>query len=288
MVVNVSQVKHISPFRYPGGKTWLVPWMRSLLQATGGVDTFVEPFLGGGSVGLMAVSESLCRRAVFCEADDSVACVWQALLGEPSVVEDLCGRIAAMVVTSETVAEALAVHEAGLAGRAFQVLLRNRTQRGGIMAPGAGAIKKGDGGKGIAARWYPETLVKRIRMVHGMRERITFVHGDALDVLGGFLKIRDAFAFIDPPYTAGGKRAGARLYAHSQVDHAALFALAARLPGWLAMTYDDCAEVRSLAGAQGLAVASVAMKNTHHRVMQEAVVLNARTQALLADAAARA
>ena len=33
----------------------------------------------------------------------------------------------------------------------------------------------------------------------------------------------DTVFFIDPPYTAGGKRAGARLYAHNELDHALLF-----------------------------------------------------------------
>lgn len=274
MVVNVSQVKHISPFRYPGGKTWLVPWMRDALRATGGVETFVEPFLGGGSVGLMAVHEGLCQKAVFCEADPAVASVWEAMLGDTVVVDDLCNRISRIAVTPESVSAALAAAEPGLAGRAFQVLLRNRTQRGGILAPGAGAIKKGDGGKGIAARWYPETLVRRIRLIHGLRDRIEFMQGDALALLPRFLKDVGAFCFIDPPYTAGGKRAGARLYAHSQVDHAALFEIAGRLPGWAVMTYDDCAEVRSLARGAGMRVTSVAMKNTHHTLMQEALVLN--------------
>jgi len=30
-VTNVAQVKHLSPFRYPGGKTWLVPETRKWL-----------------------------------------------------------------------------------------------------------------------------------------------------------------------------------------------------------------------------------------------------------------
>lgn len=42
--VNVSKVKQLSPFRYPGGKTWLVPeivrWIRSLDFRP---SVFVEP-----------------------------------------------------------------------------------------------------------------------------------------------------------------------------------------------------------------------------------------------------
>ena len=50
-LVNVAQVPQRSPFRYPGGKTWLVPhvraWLRSLPKKP---QVFVEPFAGGGII----------------------------------------------------------------------------------------------------------------------------------------------------------------------------------------------------------------------------------------------
>ncbi len=58
-VVNVASVPHRSLFRYPGGKTWLVPhirrWLVSLPQKPA---EFVEPFAGGGIVGLSVVFDS--------------------------------------------------------------------------------------------------------------------------------------------------------------------------------------------------------------------------------------
>ncbi len=42
--------------------------------------------------------------------------------------------------------------------------------------------------------------------------------------------------FIDPPYTAAGKKAGTRLYTRYQVDHEKLFALAASVRGDFLMT----------------------------------------------------
>jgi DNA adenine methylase len=36
-------------------------------------------------------------------------------------------------------------------------------------------------------------------------------------------KDKDAVFFIDSPYTAGGKRAGSRLYTHFEVDHEKTF-----------------------------------------------------------------
>lgn len=50
---NVTQVRLLSPFRYPGGKTWLVPEIRRwLLAARTRPSVFVEPFAGGAIAGL--------------------------------------------------------------------------------------------------------------------------------------------------------------------------------------------------------------------------------------------
>ena len=78
--------------------------------------------------------------------------------------------------------------------------------------------------------------------------------------------------FIDPPYSAGGKRAGKRLYAHNQLDHERLFKLAGALAGHFLMTYDDAPEVRDMARRHGFEVRTVPMKNTHHEKMRELLV----------------
>jgi hypothetical protein len=64
-VVNVASVPQRSPFRYPGGKTWLIPrvrqWLRSLeIRPT----VLVEPFAGGGIVGLTTAFEELAAHVV--------------------------------------------------------------------------------------------------------------------------------------------------------------------------------------------------------------------------------
>jgi len=57
--VNVASVPQLSPFRYPGGKTWFVPYMRRWLLpairqkynlAPIHPNLLIEPFLGGGSI----------------------------------------------------------------------------------------------------------------------------------------------------------------------------------------------------------------------------------------------
>ena len=79
--VNVSSVPQRSPFRYPGGKTWLVPlfrrWMFSLPNQP---KVLVEPFAGGGIISLTAVFEHLADSVIMVELDDQIAAVWQTIL----------------------------------------------------------------------------------------------------------------------------------------------------------------------------------------------------------------
>ena len=270
-IVNVASVPQRSPFRYPGGKTWLVPKLRRWLgSAPARPAVFVEPFAGGATCSLTAAFERLAEEVVMVELDESVAAVWETVLGGGA--EDLARRILSFRLTGDTVREELAREPADAGERAFQTVLRNRVNRGGILAPGAGLIKEGENGKGLRSRWYPETLARRIRDIDRVKDRITFVKGDGLEVMRRYAGRADAVFLVDPPYTAGGKSAGARLYAHNALDHGALFSLCGTVRGDFLMTYDNAAEVRGLAERHGFDTEAVAMKNTHHAEMNELLI----------------
>jgi len=98
------------------------------------------------------------------------------------------------------------------------------------------------------------------------------IEGDAIEVLTSHKNAANAIFFIDPPYTASGKRAGSRFYRHCDLDHSALFELTASLNGEFLMTYDDAEGVRELATHSKLDIELVAMKNTHHAKMTELLI----------------
>ena len=268
--INVAQVSQLSPFRYPGGKTWLVPTIRELILALIKKPRhFIEPFAGGGIVGLSVAAEKLADHVVLAELDDGVAAVWEAILTSPKI---LCERILKFNLTQDSARRILEERENGIQQLAFQTILRNRVQHGGILAPGASLIKKGENGKGISSRWYPQTLVKRIELIYLMRNKIRFVHGDGFDVIRTYQDNPNAFFFIDPPYTAGSKKAGKRLYLHNTIDHEYLFQLMSKVKGDFVMTYDNSDNVCKLARKFHFNVTLIPMKNTHHQIMQELLI----------------
>lgn len=102
--------------------------------------------------------------------------------------------------------------------------------------------------------------------------RIKFRQEDGLKVIQELSSRQDAVFFIDPPYTAGGKRAGKRLYRHCDLDHEQLFSLCKSLKGDFLMTYDNADEVRVMARRHGFQMRLIPMTNTHHATMEELVV----------------
>jgi len=87
-VVNVASVPQRSPFRYPGGKTWLVPRVRQWLASLPVKPAkFIEPFAGGAIVGITVAFEQLAELVILVERDEQVAAVWQTIINtkvEPS------------------------------------------------------------------------------------------------------------------------------------------------------------------------------------------------------------
>jgi len=269
--VNVASVPQLSPFRYPGGKTWFVPCFRQwMLAQPARPQALVEPFAGGGIISLTAAMESLCDEVVMVELDAQVAAVWQAILSRDA--EWLANRIVHFDMNLENARRILEQDFKETRDIAFQTIVKNRTVHGGILAAGSGFLKNGEGGRGILSRWYPQTLARRIRQIQLVQDKITFLHEDAFDVLERY-KTQDAMFFIDPPYSMpGGKSAGSRLYAYWQIDHERLFDICDELIGQFILTYDNAAEVVEMAMRHGFQFKQIAMKNTHHAEMSELAV----------------
>jgi len=257
-VINVASVPHRSPFRYPGGKTWLVPYVRKWIQSLPHRPLeFVEPFAGGGIVGLSVFFDGLAQKLRLIEIDPDVASVWKTILSVQG--ERLASEILSFQLTQASVRLCLSKSPLNQFDRAFQTILRNRVQRGGIMAPGASLMKMGENGRGLASRWYPETLARRILAICEKKHLIRFDEGDGVQFIRENRERGDLAMFIDPPYTVAGRR----LYLHSQVKHEELFLEVSKFRGDFLMTYDDTRPIRLLASRHGFDSQKIPMKNTH-------------------------
>ena len=263
-VVNVSSVPKRSPFRYAGGKTWLIPTIRKWLRVNSQAH-LIEPFCGGGIVSLSMAAENRVRLSTMIEKDDDVAAAWQTIFNHH---EWLVDRILRFELTKENVDAIVASIPTSTCEHGFQTIVRNRTNHGGILAKGAGTIKKGENGKGLSSRWYPETLAKRITGISAYRDRLEFIKGDAFDYMNETYDRPDTYFFIDPPYTVAGKR----LYTLSDVDHEEIFRRVSDFRCHYLLTYDNSDYIRSLAGKYHLKWRSIPMQTTHLVTKEEILI----------------
>ncbi len=272
-IVNVASVPQRSPFRYPGGKTWLVPRIRQWLNSLHFRPTrFIEPFAGGAIVGLTVAFEQLADVVMLVEKDEQVASVWETIIETDGGAEWLANQISSFDLSMESATALLSKSPRIIKQKAFQTIIQNRISHGGILAPGAGVLRNGEKGKGILSRWYPETLRRRILDIGEIKNRLRFERDDGLRFVKKYARHKNTVFFIDPPYTVSTKKAGSRLYKYHEVDHEELFRLASKIRGDFLMTYDDAEEVRALAAKYRFETRLVAMNNTHHAAMTELLI----------------
>ena len=178
------------------------------------------------------------------------------------------------------------VEEPALASDRFEVgfaaFFLNRTNRSGILqgaAPIGGYEQEGDWK--LDARFYRDTLLKRVEWLGKQKDRITVSRLDGLEFLQRMARRCGAdqtLSFIDPPYVA----AGSRLYLNAmrETDHRSLaeYLTSGALRHWM-VTYDDCSYVRQLYRTAVVSTLSVRYTLQRRRSDTE-VLITPRTLAL--------
>ena len=241
VMANPSRLKkRISPLRYPGGKSKIAQWLLMQTQPWQ-MNSFVEVFAGGASVGLSLLDAGRIQKLVLNDADPNVYAFWKTVLYAPDSliqkIEETVPDREAFFSAKECLMEDITDPE-----RAWCFFLINRTAFSGIQM--ANPMKD------IASRWNPMNLTKRIKRIASMKDRISLYNMDACDFLEQYAYwTENTTLFIDPPYYGQGKR----LYPHAyDIDDHELFAdmVNSLYTGFggpdIIITYDDCREIENL------------------------------------------
>lgn len=276
--MKLSRRKHrfhpslaLSPLRYPGGKSWLIPQVEKWLESIGsnGRYRFIEPFAGGANVGLTMLEQGKIGALTIVEIDKRIDAFWKLTLRDP---DWLMKAIRAFVPTRENLIQCLSSTPKGYRKLGFQTLLKNRTARAGVIAGRAGILNRGERNRGPFSRWYPDTLIKRIERIKNLRTRITLIEGDGLRLLRCRRNRKNDIYFIDPPYSRSTNGAGRRLYSHYEIAHEELLRASKHLTGQFLLTYDDDRVIEKLAKTHKLSIKKIRMRNSHHATKKELLI----------------
>lgn len=237
---------HVSPLRYPGGKTCLVPLFEKVIKDNSLSNvTYIEPYAGGAGAALALLYSGKVGRIVINDLDPAIHAFWRA------ATESSDAFITKMHSTPVNIKEwqkQQAIYKdknAEVFDRGFATFYLNRTNVSGIIGGGPiGGLNQGGKYK-ISARFNKKTLAKRLEQLALYADRISVTNEDGVKLIKKYLNRKDAFIYLDPPYF----EKGSSLYMNSYEgpDHSRLSGVLNDNPDsfWL-LTYDNKRQIKSL------------------------------------------
>lgn len=216
-------MEFLSPLRYPGGKARVADFIQCLIKENALLDgTYVEPYVGGGSVALSLLFNEYVSDIYINDKDISIYAFWYSVLNKTDGLCQLIKDTPIDIATWLKQKELQHNKESGdvdLLNLGFSTFFLNRTNRSGILNAGVIGGYDQTGTYKIDARFNKEDLIKRIQRIANYAERIHLTNDDAVDLMQ---RLKDklpknTLLYLDPPYYIKGK--GLYLNHYNDSDH---------------------------------------------------------------------
>ena len=240
----------VTPLRYPGGKTWLIPYVKDFLKFHSiQPGTVIEPFAGSASVSIGLLRSGMADKAVLCENDPMIISFWKSALYNSKEFTELIKNLDVSMDTWNEFKKYLANDastkyndlELGLA-----FLFYNRTNYSGIINAGPIGGRRQLSKYNIKCRFNQERIIKKVNQLSSLSDRIEIIQGEGREYIRKFTDNQEEniFIYVDPPYYNAGRVLYRKFFANE--DHVELGEILTHinLP-WLA-SYDDANFIREL------------------------------------------
>lgn len=194
---------HVSPLRYPGGKSLLANFVADVLDRLPGVKHYMEPFAGGAAVALRLLYEGQVSSVTIGDSDPAVAAFWRCAVQRTDELIERVIECEVNIDTWHTQYQTLTNPEpANILDLGFATFFLNRTNRSGILrARPIGGLRQ-EGQWRLDCRFNKDDLVKRLRKIAEHSSQIDIFEGEAIDLLTRTSDDRRmcTFVYVDPPY----------------------------------------------------------------------------------------
>ena len=245
-------MRHVSPLRYPGGKTVLADFLTEVIEQNNLRNCiYFEPYAGGAGAALTLLAEGIVSQVYLNDADIRIYAFWRAALdNSKQFIEKIFETPLTIKEWKKQNAICANPSHHHLFDIGFAAFYMNRCNRSGILT-GSGPIGgyEQEGKWRMDVRFNRETLAGRILELSKKRERIHVFNKDAVDFLKEKLPIvqekHRVFIYLDPPYVSNGQRLYMNSYEANDHKVLAKYILARRALLWI-MSYDDVDLVRRL------------------------------------------
>jgi DNA adenine methylase len=237
-----------SPLRYPGGKTKLYNYIRSILRCNNlSGKTYVEPFAGGSGLSIKLLLKGDVSHIVINDYDFSIFSFWWAIL---SHTDEFCDLIAKTDISPNEWRKQRKIYfkcdKRDPLALGFSTFYLNRTNISGVINGGLIGGLNQTGPDNMNARFNKDNLIKKIYNIATYKNSITLYNLDAIELISQNIleQFGDLFINFDPPYV----KKGAKLYKnfYNETDHRILSRKISEYHKKLVVTYDVCPLVSEL------------------------------------------
>ena len=245
-------MKHISPLRYPGGKSALAGYLSSTIESNGlrGCQ-YYEPFAGGAGAGLHMLLSGMAAELHLNDLDPCISAFWNATLTETERFQQAILTTPINVVEWRKHSDVVRQRDVSNTFElGFATFFLNRCNRSGVISGAApiGGYAQAGAWK-LDARFYRQRLAERIGTLAEYRDSIHITNLEAREFLKSQLprsgKRSNVFVYLDPPYYSKGSRLYLNYYTTNDHRQLASYMRRHTATAWI-MSYDECPFIRAL------------------------------------------
>lgn len=273
-----QKTRLLSPLRYPGGKARIAPILAQTIHLNSLTSCrYYEPFAGGAGAALCLLADRVVSELHLNDADPRIYAFWKTALDEGERLQEAI-QLANLSIAEWHIQHAICMNPRGHSrfSIGFATLYMNRCNRSGVIM-GAGPIGGYDqkGTYKLDARFYRETLVRRLKALETYRDAIHIYQLDARDFLKRNVPLgcnrATVFVYLDPPYYDNGKRLYLNYY--DACDHRDLsrYLLKQSKLIWL-LSYDNLPAITHLYRRCRCSVTSVHYSLNQHAQSNELMI----------------
>jgi DNA adenine methylase len=237
-------------FRYPGGKNKIKNQILGNLKFC---SDYIEPFFGGGSIGLnyLILNKEL-KNFHINDYDFGIYSIWKTVAHRPDLLKKKVLVFKPDVNLFYKYKNDLLVHrksdsDAVIANIAFKKLAIHQISYSGLGVKSGGPLggERQSSNYKIDCRWSPKYICEKIDEIHNMFKKICLkVSFDSYkDILKNCSK--DSAIYLDPPYYQKGN--DLYQFGFSLQDHIELSEILNSIENknWV-LSYDDCDDIRRI------------------------------------------
>jgi DNA adenine methylase len=269
-----SKKNNYSPLRYPGGKTFLYPFLKETIENNKLQKvTYIEPFAGGAGAALALLFSGSVEDIIINDLDKAIYSFWRSAIFKS---KEFIQKIKTTPITIKEWEKQKNIYKDNKSNqfdRGFATFFLNRTNRSGILdgGPIGGLNQKGNWK--IDARFNKEGLIERIELLAKHKNKIRVTNKDGLELIKDYLKHKNTFIYLDPPYYDKGSTLYMNHY--QEDDHIALSKeLNSNRDSFWLLTYDNKIEIKSLYPDRRVAEFSLNYNAYESRIGEEIMILS--------------